>query len=162
MSVADRHAIGTEILLIEDSHDDAQLALHAFGRRGLRDRVLVVRDGQSAVDRLLPRAGPVDGDAPLRPRLVLLDLKLPTLSGLDVLRLLKSADGTRHIPVVVLTSSREARDIDAAHRLGANAYLVKPVDFDAFQRMIGLLVDFWLGCNVTDHASPTAPEALHG
>jgi CheY-like chemotaxis protein len=151
------------IVLVEDDHDDAQLALHAFGRRGLRDSVLVLRDGQTAVDRMIPRATPGVRDAsPLRPRLVLLDLKLPALDGLEVLRLLKSGEATRHLPVVVLTSSREARDIEAAYRHGANAYVVKPVDFDEFQRIVGLLVDFWLGCNCGCEVPADPSERLHG
>ncbi len=154
---------GAAIVLVEDNHDDAQLALHAFGRRGFRERVLVLRDGQAAIDRMIPRASSTGRCAsPLRPRLILLDLKLPTLDGLEVLRLLKSGEETCHLPIVVLTSSREARDIEAAYRHGANAYVVKPVDFDEFQRIVGLLVDFWLGCNCACDPPAAASEHHHG
>src|SRR5437588_8540177 len=123
-----------EILLVEDNPTDVELTLRAFKARNFANQVFVARDGAEALDFFFG-----DGSHPLRnigvvPKVVLLDLKLPKVDGLEVLRRLKSDEHTRTIPVVILTSSREEPDIAAAYRLGANSYIVKPVDFEAFAR----------------------------
>ncbi len=127
-----------EILLVEDSQDDVALTLRALGRHKLSGKVHVVRDGAEAIEYL-------QGDH--LPRLILLDLKLPKVSGLDVLRRVKSDWRTRTIPVVVLTSSREGPDIEEAYRLGANSYIVKPVDFEQFIEAVSDAGLYWLVVN---------------
>jgi two-component system response regulator len=115
-----------EILLVEDSPSDIQLTLHALERNNLANRIHVVRDG-----------------APRNPRVVLLDLKLPLIDGLEVLRRMKAEPRTRTIPVVVLTSSREERDIVETYQLGVNSYIVKPVDFEQFTESVRQLGLYW-------------------
>lgn len=131
---------GVEILLVEDNANDAELTLRALKQRNLANRVLVCRDGAEAVEFFSDGAGPV-------PKVVLLDLKLPKLDGLEVLRRLKQDDRTRSIPIVVLTSSREEPDIERAYALGANSYIVKPVDFEAFARAVSEVGLYWLLLN---------------
>lgn len=133
------------ILLVEDNADDEALALRALGRCSAAVRVEVARDGAEAVAHLFgPR------DAPL-PEVVLLDLKLPKLSGLDVLRRLRADPRTRCIPVVVLTSSGEDRDIVESYLAGANSYVRKPVDFEEFTRVVGEIGHFWVARNESPH-----------
>ena len=136
-----------EILLVEDNPTDAELTLRAFKARNFANQVFVARDGAEALDFFFG-----DGSHPLRdigvvPKVVLLDLKLPKVDGLEVLRRLKSDEHTRTIPVVILTSSREEPDIAAAYRLGANSYIVKPVDFEAFARAVSEVGLYWLLLN---------------
>jgi len=132
------------ILLIEDTADDAALALEALRRGGVAHALVVARDGAQALELLLPSQ---PGKAPLQPAFVLLDLKMPRLSGLDVLRRLRLDDRTRAVPVVVLTTSREQSDITACYECGANSYVVKPVDFDAFVRAMQQISNYWLRLN---------------
>ncbi len=135
-----------EILLVEDNPDDVELTLRALRTRNLANRVKVVSDGVEALAYLRPdddAPAPPDGD----PKLVLLDLKLPRLGGLDVLRRLKASPRTRTIPVVILTSSREERDLVASYELGVNSYIVKPVDFEQFTHAVGELGLYWLLLN---------------
>ena len=136
-----------EILLVEDNPTDVELTLRAFKARNFANQVFVARDGAEALDFFFG-----DGSHPLRdigvvPKVVLLDLKLPKVDGLEVLRRLKADERTRAIPVVILTSSREEPDIAAAYRLGANSYIVKPVDFDAFARAVSEVGLYWLLLN---------------
>ena len=135
-----------DILLVEDSTADAELTLRALRKAGLGSQVLWVKDGQAAVDYLFD-----EGEQPRpkndRPRLVLLDLKLPKLSGLDVLKRIKGDDAQKAIPVVMLTSSSEESDITAAYELGANSYLVKPVDFQRLAQLVVSAGEFWLLAN---------------
>lgn len=133
-------ANGVEILLVEDNANDAELTLRALKQRNLANQVRLCRDGAEAVDFFADGAGPV-------PKVVLLDLKLPKLDGLEVLRRLKSDARTKSIPVVVLTSSREEPDIERAYELGANSYIVKPVDFEAFARAVSDVGLYWLLLN---------------
>lgn len=130
------------ILLIEDNPDDVELTLRAFRRNGLRADIQVARDGVEAEDALF--AGDADP-----PALVLLDLKLPRLHGLEVLRALREHPQTSTIPVVVLTSSVEEEDLGAAYRLGANSYIRKPVEFGAFLDAVQQLGMYWLVLNQT-------------
>lgn len=134
------HPNGVEILLIEDNANDAELTLRALKQRKLANQVFVCRDGAEALDFFAQGAGPV-------PKVVLLDLKLPKVDGLEVLRRLKGDNRTKAIPVVVLTSSREEPDIERAYELGANSYIVKPVDFDAFARAVSDVGLYWLLLN---------------
>ena len=129
-----------DILLVEDSSDDAELTLRALKQRNLANQVLLCRDGAEAMEFFTASAGPV-------PKVVLLDLKLPKVDGLEVLRRLKSDARTKSIPVVVLTSSREEPDIERAYELGANSYIVKPVDFEAFARAVSDVGLYWLLLN---------------
>ena len=136
-----------EILLVEDNPTDAELTLRAFKARNFANQVFVARDGAEALDFFFG-----DGSHPLRdigvvPKVVLLDLKLPKVDGLEVLRRLKADERTRTIPVVILTSSREEPDIAAAYRLGANSYIVKPVDFESFARAVSEVGLYWLLLN---------------
>jgi two-component system response regulator len=136
-----------EILLVEDNPNDVKLALHAFRKNNLANRVQVARDGAEALEFLfgLGRfAGRVVEDGP---RLILLDLKLPLVDGLDVLRQIKADPRTRAIPVVVLTASTEERDLVDSYKLGVNSYIVKPVDFDQFTECTRQLGFYWLLLN---------------
>src|SRR5258708_17915652 len=120
-----------EVLLVEDSPSDVEITLRALQKRHMANRIRVARDGAEALTMLL-RDG-TDAPGP-QPKVVLLDLKLPKVNGLEVLRRLKSDDRTRNIPVVVLTSSGEGPDIAESYRLGANSYILNPVDLEAFSR----------------------------
>ena len=131
-----------EILLVEDSPSDIQLTLHALARNNLANRIHVVRDGAEALDYLFS-TGAYAERAPRNPRVVLLDLKLPLIDGLEVLRRMKAEPRTRTIPVVVLTSSREERDIVDTYQLGVNSYIVKPVDFEQFTESVRQLGFYW-------------------
>ncbi|HMW22135.1 MAG TPA: response regulator [Burkholderiaceae bacterium] len=130
------------ILLIEDSPVDVDLTLRAFGRQRLINPVVVARDGEEAL-AWLPRW---EAGEPL-PAVILLDLNLPRVDGLAVLRALKANPLTQRVPVVVLTTSKEDRDIDAAYRLGANSYIVKPVAFEAFMEVARQINLYWCVLN---------------
>lgn len=136
-----------DILIVEDNPHDAELTLRALRKRNLVNPVFVVEDGSEALDFIYCR-GPYSGrDLAKLPRVILLDLKLPKINGLEVLRAIKSDDRTRMIPVVVVTSSQEDPDIKTAYALGANSYVVKPVDFDAFVEAMSSLGLYWLLVN---------------
>lgn len=126
-----------DILLVEDSDEDAELTLRTLKKQKLT-KLHRCADGVEALAYL-------EGGA--MPRVILLDLKLPKLNGLEVLRALKKAEATKSIPVVVLTSSKEDRDLQAAYELGANSYIVKPVEFDKFVKAIETLGLYWVGLN---------------
>jgi two-component system response regulator len=136
-----------DILLVDDSQDDVALTLHALRAENLANRVFVARDGEEALDFLFC-SGPHAGrsfDHP--PKLVLLDLKMPKVDGMEVLKQVKGDVRTRSIPVVLMTSSREERDMVSGYHLGVNSYLQKPVDFDEFRKMVKLLGLYWLVTN---------------
>jgi len=128
-----------DILLVEDNPNDAELTQRAFRKSDVDVRLAIVRDGAEALDYLF-------GGKP-RPKVVLLDLKLPKIDGIDVLRRIRAGERTRTIPVVVLTSSQEERDIVECYELGANSYVVKPVDFDRFYRTVSDIGAYWLVLN---------------
>jgi two-component system, response regulator len=136
-----------EILLVEDNPSDLELALHALKRHHLANRIHVARDGEEALDFLFG-AGERAGGAPNGvPRVILLDLKLPKVDGLDVLRRIKGDPQLHKVPVVVLTSSREERDVVESYELGVNSYIVKPVDFDQFTEAVRQLGLYWVLLN---------------
>ena len=134
------------ILMVEDDPNDVELTLTALGEYNLANEVVVTRDGAEALDYLYCR-GSFAGRATDNPAVLLLDLKLPKVDGLQVLKQIKSDEKLRMIPVVVLTSSREERDMVASYRLGVNAYVVKPVDFHEFVNAIKELGAFWAVIN---------------
>ena len=136
------------ILLAEDDEFDAQLTRAALNLAADDETVLVVPDGRQALDYLYRREQ-YAGRPPPQPAVVLLDLKLPRIDGLEVLRRIRADQRTALLPVVMLTTSREPLDLAQAYRLGANSYIRKPVDFDRFERAIGLVGHYWLELNET-------------
>ena len=136
-----------EILLVEDNPLDVELTLRALRKRNLANQVHVVRDGAEALDYIFARGAYAGRDINHSPKVILLDLKLPKVDGLEVLKQIKSDERTKTIPVVVLTSSREEKDMVESYRLGVNSYIVKPVDFDQFLDSVGKLGFYWLLLN---------------
>ena len=140
-----------DILLVEDNPRDAELTLRALKKRNLANRVFVVEDGEEALDFIFCRGRYAQREAGHSPKVILLDLKLPKINGLEVLRAIRADERTRMIPVVMVTSSGEDPDIRAAYGLGANSYVVKPVEFDAFQEAMSRLGFYWLVVNQVTH-----------
>lgn len=134
------------ILLVEDNADDEEFVLEALRRHNLAALVTVARDGAEALDFLFRRGAFAQRPAG-HPRVILLDLKLPKVTGLEVLRVIRSTEHLRQIPVAIFTSSREQRDLAEAYRLGANAFVVKPVVFTEFAEAVGILGRFWVNLN---------------
>ncbi len=142
-----------EILLVEDNMADAELAMHAFKKHKIANRVLHVKDGAEALDFLFSRGTYGDQKRTENPRLILLDLKLPKVDGLQVLKELKGNAATRAIPIILLTSSNEERDMVTSYQLGVNSYIQKPVNFTEFQEVVRQLGLYWL---VVNKRPPTA------
>jgi two-component system, response regulator len=140
----------TRVLLVEDNPDDLELAQLAFRRGRFANPIDVARDGSEALDHLFCEGRYADRDPSDEPRLVLLDIKLPLVDGIDVLRTIKADTRTRHVPVVMLTSSAEDRDLHACYELGANSYIVKPVDMEQFLSAVQNIGLYWLLLNQTD------------
>lgn len=140
-------ADAVDILLVEDNPYDAELTIRALKKRNLANRLFLVEDGAAALDFIHCRGQYVARDASHSPRVVLLDIKLPKLNGLEVLKAIKSDARHHTIPVVMVTSSREDPDIKAAYDLGANSYVVKPVEFDAFMEAMSQIGFYWLLVN---------------
>ena len=138
-----------DILLVEDNPSDVKLTLHAFKTANLANSVHVARDGVEALEYLFGAASGADGAIPERPKLILLDLKLPRLDGHEVLKRIKDDRRTSGIPVVVLTSSSEERDVMKTYEVGANSYIVKPVDFEQFTESVRDIGKYWLVINRT-------------
>ena len=138
---------GDEILLVEDNPNDAELAIHAFRKYHLTERIRLLGDGEEALDYIFGRGAHAGRQVGVAPKLILLDIKLPKVDGLEVLRQLKSDDRTKHIPVVMLTSSQEQRDVAEGYTHGANSYIVKPVDFGQLSEAIRALGLYWLTLN---------------
>lgn len=136
-----------EILLVEDNPDDVELTVHALRREKLANDITVARDGEEALDFVFCRGQHSDRSFQNPPRLILLDLKLPKIEGLDVLRAIKADPRTKAVPVVIMTSSREERDLVESYKLGVNAYVQKPVDFEQFRGIVKELGLFWLVIN---------------
>ena len=136
-----------DILLVEDNPDDLELALHALRREKLANHIEVARDGEQALDFIFCRGDYTQRKFNQQPRLILLDLKLPKVDGLQVLREIKNDAHTKTIPVVILTSSREEKDLVEGYRLGVNSYIQKPVDFEQFRAAIKSVGLYWLVVN---------------
>jgi CheY-like chemotaxis protein len=133
-----------DVLLVEDNPDDVALTLRALRKHNIIHGVSVLKDGAEALDHIFAAGGETG-----RPRVILLDLKLPKIDGLEVLRRLKNDERTRTIPVVVLTSSGEHQDVLESYKLGVNSYIVKPVDFESFMRAVSELGLYWVHLNTT-------------
>ena len=132
-----------EILLVEDNPNDVELTLRALRKQNLDSKVFVVRDGAEALDFIFASGAYTMRKIEARPKVVLLDLKLPKIDGIEVLRRVKADERTASIPVVMLTSSQEDRDVSETYRLGVNSYIVKPVDFSNFVHAVGELGVYW-------------------
>jgi two-component system response regulator len=138
-----------EILLVEDNPNDVKLTMNAFKTANLANSVHVARDGVEALEFLFGAASSPDEKLPERPKLILLDLKLPRLDGHEVLKRIKGDPRTSAIPVVILTSSAEERDVMRTYQVGANSYIVKPVDFEQFTESVRDIGKYWLEINHT-------------
>jgi CheY-like chemotaxis protein len=136
-----------DILLVEDNPDDLDLTLYALKRNNLANAVHIVRDGEEALDFVFCRGAFQNRSFDDPPKVVLLDLKLPKVDGLEVLRAMKNDRRTKAVPVVVMTSSKEQRDMVEGYQLGVNSYIQKPVDFDEFRNLIKQLGFYWLVVN---------------
>jgi len=136
-----REAQEIDILLVEDNPNDAELTQRALRKTDIGARLVIARDGAEAIEWVLTEG--------LRPRVIFLDLKLPKIDGMEVLRRIRADERTRQIPVVVLTSSQEERDINESYKLGVNSYVVKPVEFDKFYKTVSDLGTYWLVLNKT-------------
>ena len=136
-----------EILLVEDNTDDVQLTLRELRRHHLANKVQVARDGAEALEFIFPTGPYAERDINHQLKMILLDLKLPKVDGLEVLHKLKSDERTKSIPVVVLTSSKEELDVVKSYRLGVNSFIVKPLDFDKFSNIVSELGFYWLLLN---------------
>jgi two-component system, response regulator len=132
----------TEILLVDDSYEDAEMAIRALKKNNLGNNVLHLEDGEKALEYL-----DSNSEGGTLPKIILLDLKMPKVDGLEVLRKVKGDDKLKHIPVVIMTSSKEERDIVDSYRLGVNAYIVKPVDVEKFIKAVSDIGFFWLVMN---------------
>lgn len=136
-----------EILLVEDNMDDAELTIHTLRKKNLANQLIHLSDGEQALDFLFG-TGEFNGrDIQIKPRLILLDLKMPKIDGMQVLEKVKSNAVTKEVPVVVLTSSKEDPDLKKCYELGANSYIVKPVDFQSFTEAVSELGMYWMLLN---------------
>ena len=140
-----------EILIVEDNPDDVELELRGLRKHNLANHVTVVKDGKEALDFIFAKGRFENRSIENPPKLILLDLKLPKVDGLEVLRQLKSDERTRPIPVVVMTSSSEERDVVRSYQLGVNSYIVKPVRFEGFTEAVREVGYYWLLLNVRPH-----------
>ncbi len=133
-----------DILLVEDSEDDTALFVHALAESHPSTQIQIAQDGVEALVMIYGLGQPESSPPIIRPKLIILDLKMPKISGLEVLRILKSNPNTLSIPVVALSSSQEKFDLAESYRLGVNSYLVKPMDFDKFKVAVKILISYWL------------------
>lgn len=138
-----------EILLVEDSPDDVAFLVRTFNKANLTARLHVVADGKEALDYIFCTGAYTTRPSGNQPKVIFLDMKMPKVGGLEVLRRLKSDPATQSIPIVALSSSKEERDLAESYRHGVNSYIVKPMDFDEFARTIRLMGQYWLELNQT-------------
>jgi CheY-like chemotaxis protein len=136
-----------DILLIEDNPNDVELTLHAPRKHHLANHIQVINDGEEAVEYIFCKGKYADRDQLLTPKVIFLDLKLPKVDGIEILKMIKSDPQTKKIPVIILTSSKEERDIMTSYESGANSFIVKPVNFENFVASIGDLGLYWLVLN---------------
>lgn len=141
------NAAYADILLVEDNPEDVELTLRALRKHNLANPIQVARDGAEALDFLFGEGAHAGRDVEQLPRVVILDLKLPKVNGLEVLRRLRAEERTRTLPVVILTSSQQDQDIVESYKLGVNSYIVKPVDFEKFIEAVGKVGLYWLLLN---------------
>lgn len=138
-----------EILLVEDSMEDAEMTVRALKKVNLANRLIHLEDGQEALDYLFGEGRFADRDLSKQPKVILLDIKMPRVDGIEALRRIKLNENTRRIPVVIMTSSGEEKDMLASYSLGVNSYVVKPVDFESFAKAVSELGLYWLLTNQT-------------
>jgi two-component system, response regulator len=155
--MSNKHVV--EILLVEDNPSDRQLALYALRKANLANHIEEARDGEEALDFIFCRGHYSDRSPSEPPRLILLDLKLPKIDGIEVLAAIKNNPATRMIPVVVMTSSKQEQDLVASYKLGVNSYIQKPVDFEQFRETIRQVGFYWLVVNQGPPSRPQTPEA---
>jgi two-component system, response regulator len=136
-----------EVLLVEDNASDAEMTILALNKNNLANKLLHVKDGAAALDFLFAEGEYADRQMENNPRIILLDLKMPKISGIEVLQKMRADERTKTIPVVVLTSSKEDPDIKKCYEMGVNSYVVKPVEFDEFQKAISELGLYWMIVN---------------
>lgn len=136
-----------EILLVEDNMNDAELTMRALTKNKIANHIIHLKDGEQALEFLFGTGNFVGRDVENKPKMILLDLKIPKVNGLEVLERIKADSNTKTIPVVVLTSSKENPDIDKCYRMGVNSYIVKPVDFQNFSKAVVELGFYWLLLN---------------
>ncbi|MDH5505628.1 MAG: response regulator [Anaerolineae bacterium] len=141
------HENNVEILMVEDNPNDEELALHALKSHNLAGKIEVLHDGEEALDYMFCTGKFKSRQIKDAPKIILLDIKLPKINGLDVLKKLKEDERTKHIPVVVLTSSNQEKDIIKSYQLGVNSYIVKPVDYDNFTDTVKQIGQYWLITN---------------
>lgn len=154
------HAMNdVEILLVEDNPRDAELTIRSLQKRNLASKLVWVKDGAAALEFIFGPHSNADSAVCHRPRVILLDLKLPKVDGMEVLRQIKANNNARNIPIVILTSSREEPDIVQSYALGVNSYIVKPVSFDNFSEAVSRLGLYWVLLNQPAEYSPTQPGA---
>jgi CheY-like chemotaxis protein len=136
-----------EILLVEDNSSDVELTIRALKKQNLANDIIVVNDGAEALDFIFANGKYADRDMDNLPKVIFLDLKLPKINGIEVLRAIKSNEKTKVIPIVIMTSSQEEKDIVESYKLGVNSYVVKPIDFEKFMKTIAELGFYWLAVN---------------
>jgi CheY-like chemotaxis protein len=136
-----------QILLVEDNKSDAALTIRALKKHNLANNLVHLIDGAQAVDFIFGKGEYSDRNPDIKPKVIFLDIKMPKMNGLEVLRILKADDNTRMIPVVMMTSSKEEKDIIESHQLGVNSYVVKPLGFENFSKTIAELGFYWLAVN---------------
>src|ERR1700744_914218 len=136
-----------EVLLVEDNPHDAEMTIRALKRVNLANQLIHVKDGAQALDFIFAKGEYSDRHIENKPKVILLDIKMPKVDGIEVLRQIKTNETTRTIPVVIMTSSKEEQDIIASYNLGVNSYVVKPVDFDSFAKAVAELGCYWLIIN---------------
>jgi len=136
-----------EILLVEDNPHDAEMTIRALKKSNLANRLIHVKDGAEALDFIFSKGAFADRSIDDKPKVILLDIKMPKVDGIEVLRQIKSDENTRTIPVVIMTSSKEEQDIITSYNLGVNSYVVKPVDFEGFAKAVSELGFYWLITN---------------